>query len=70
MDNMRKQAENSSATILDEYVTKVNLKEYPFHVHTYDEVYKAESLIISTGAEALWLNATDENVFKVMVTIL
>lgn len=52
MDLFREQAQRFGADTRFEHVTRVDLSERPFKVWVGDELTKAESLIISTGATA------------------
>src|SRR5207302_2701797 len=56
MEQMRAQAENVGTEVKNDIVTKVDLQRRPFRV-TCDsgERWLAETLIISTGAQAKWL---------------
>jgi len=57
---MRAQAKGFGTSILDENVLNVDLKKQPFELKTLDKVYKAKSVIIATGAKALWLGLESE----------
>ena len=61
MVEMREQAERFGLEIQDKNVERVDLSERPFRVWVEDEEYRAESLIICTGAEAIWLGVTGED---------
>jgi thioredoxin reductase (NADPH) len=65
MDQMQKQAEHVGARLVGDHVSNVDLKQRPFRI-TCDsgDVYLAESLIISTGAQARWLDLPSEQKFK------
>ena len=57
----REQAERFGTVIKDVMGTSVDLSERPFTVTTAeDEVFKAETLIISTGASAIYLGLENE----------
>lgn len=58
--NMRKQAERFGTEIRQEMVTSVDFSERPFTVVTAKETFKAETVIIATGASALWLGIPGE----------
>lgn len=60
MVRMRKQAERFGTKFLDEDVLSVDLKERPFGVQTESQMLKADSLIIATGASAMWLGLESE----------
>jgi thioredoxin reductase (NADPH) len=63
MAAMRKQAEKFGAKVFERSVTSVDLKSEPKKVFIGDEVFKAESVIIATGASARRLNLPGENKF-------
>jgi thioredoxin reductase (NADPH) len=66
MTNMRKQAEKFGTTVKDANVTKVDLAAKPFKVWANtgtsgtDELYEADAVLISTGAESVWLGVPGE----------
>ena len=61
MQHFRDQAARFGTVIKDVMATKVDMSERPFTVEDQDgEVYKAETLIISTGASALYLGLENE----------
>lgn len=60
MDNMRKQAERFGTRIISSDVTRVDLLQRPFPVWVGEDRYEAETLIISTGASAQWLDIPGE----------
>jgi thioredoxin reductase (NADPH) len=60
MDNMRKQAERFGTRIISSDVTQVDLSERPFKVWVGEDPYEAQTLIISTGASAQWLDIPGE----------
>ncbi len=60
MDNMRKQAERFGTRIVSSDVTQVDFGAYPFKVWVNDDLYHAESVIVSTGASARWLGVPGE----------
>ncbi len=61
MEDFQKQAGRFGTKIISGNITSVNLSKYPFIV-TADEEHKikAQSIIISTGASAKWLNIPSE----------
>ncbi len=63
MDNMRKQSERFGATFINKDVTKVDLKGKEKKVYVGDEVYEATTVIIATGASAIWLGLPSEQKF-------
>jgi thioredoxin reductase (NADPH) len=60
MDAMEKQAARFEAEIVAQTVTKVDLSERPFGVWTGDEEWRADTVVISTGASAKWLGVPGE----------
>lgn len=60
MGEMRKQAENLGAEIINENVTKVDFKVRPFKLFAGEKVYLGKSVIIATGANAKWLGLESE----------
>ena len=60
MDEMREQAERFGARIVQGQVESVNLATRPFGVRVGDREYRAETLIIATGASAQWLGLPSE----------
>lgn len=63
MMNMRQQAERFGSTIIDDEVIKVNFKERPFTVRSHSEIYRAESVLICTGATPRKLGIPTEEQF-------
>jgi len=60
----RAQAERFGTRVLDENAVEVDLKARPFRVkHDAGEVH-AESVIIATGASAMWTGAKGEETYK------
>lgn len=60
MTEMRAQAEHFGARIVQGDVESVDLSSRPFRVVLSDREYRAESLIIATGASARWLGLQSE----------
>jgi thioredoxin reductase (NADPH) len=60
MDEMREQAERFGAQIARGDVESVDLSTRPFRVSVADREYRAETLIIATGASAQWLGLPSE----------
>ena len=55
IQEMRVQAERFGARIIQGHVESVDLSTRPFRVSLSDKEYRAETLIIATGASAQWL---------------
>ncbi len=60
MEQFRKQAERFGTRIISSDVTAVDFSERPFKVWVGEDLYEAESVIISTGASARWLDVPGE----------
>jgi thioredoxin reductase (NADPH) len=60
MESMRKQAARFGTEYLTENVTAVDLSKQPFEITAGGEIYKAHSVIISTGAHAKMLGIPGE----------
>ena len=60
MDQIEKQAQRFGAEILPVHVTAVDLSERPFLVEAGDQRWRAETLIVATGATARWLGVPGE----------
>jgi thioredoxin reductase (NADPH) len=63
MMNMRQQAERFGSTIVDDEVIKVDFKQRPFTVRSHSELYRAESVLICTGATPRKLGIPTEQQF-------
>lgn len=60
MDKMRKQAERFEVRFVPEDVVSVEFEKKPFVIHTETQELTSESVIIATGASAMWLNIESE----------
>ncbi|MGZ5295765.1 MAG: thioredoxin-disulfide reductase [Actinomycetota bacterium] len=60
MEQMEKQAERFGAEILPVHVTRIDLSGRPYGVWAGDQEWRAETLIVATGASAKWLNVPGE----------
>ncbi len=60
MEGFRKQAERFNTRIMSYNVTKVDFSQRPFKLWVEDDLYEAETVIISTGASARWLGLESE----------
>lgn len=63
MDIIRKQAQRFGAVSLYKEVTEVDFSQRPFIIKSENEVFTADSVIISTGASARLLNIESEKKF-------
>ena len=65
MDEMKGQAEAVGTEMIQDHINKVDLSKKPFEaVGDSGQVYTADSFIISTGAQARWLNLKSEQEFR------
>ena len=60
MDIMRKQAQRFGAVSIYKEITEVDFSKHPFILKTYDDIYTADAVIISTGASARLLGFESE----------
>ncbi len=60
MIKMRKQAEKFGTKFINEDVTSVDFSQKPFQIQTETQKLLAESVIVATGASAMWLNLPNE----------
>jgi thioredoxin reductase (NADPH) len=60
MQDFRRQAERFGAEFLTDDVTRVDFTEHPFRVWVGDDEYRAESVIVATGASARQLGLATE----------
>ena len=65
MDEMKDQAEAVGTVMIQDHISKVDFSKKPFTA-TGDsgQIYTADSFIISTGAQARWLNLKSEQEFR------
>jgi thioredoxin reductase (NADPH) len=64
MQDFRKQAERFGAEFVTDDVTKVDFSERPFRVWVGDDEYRAESVIVATGANARQLGLESERTLQ------
>ena len=65
MEQMRDQAKAVGTEMVEDHISSVNLKSKPFEAIGDDgQKYTADSIIISTGAQARWLNLDSEQKFR------
>ena len=60
MVDLRKQAERFGLEVEDKNVERVDFSERPFKVWVEGEQFSANAIILSTGADAIWLGAEGE----------
>jgi thioredoxin reductase (NADPH) len=64
MQKFREQAERFGATIVERDASKVDFSSRPFGIWLGDEEYRADAVIVATGASALWLGLPTEEEFR------
>ncbi len=64
MAKMRKQAERFATRFINEDVVSVSFKVKPFEINTESQRLMANSLIVATGASAMWLGLESEERLK------
>jgi thioredoxin reductase (NADPH) len=64
MEDFRRQAERFGAKFVTDDVTKVDFSERPFRVWVDKDEYRAEAVIVATGASARWLGLESEERLK------
>jgi len=65
MDEMKKQAEAVGTIFINDVVKKVDTSNKPFVSETENgKVFKSDSIIIATGAQARWLKIPNEEKFR------
>ena len=65
MDEMKDQAVAVGTEMIQDHISKVDFSKKPFEaLGDSGQVYTADSFIISTGAQARWLNLKSEQEFK------
>jgi thioredoxin reductase (NADPH) len=60
MEQFRKQAERFGTRIISSDVSRVDFSSRPFKVWVDQDLYESDSIIISTGASARWLDVPGE----------
>ena len=65
MEQMHKQAENVGAKLIYDHIKSVDFSSRPFKAYGESgDLYTADSVIISTGAEAKWLGIESERKYQ------
>ena len=64
MQKFREQAERFGATLLERDATRVDFSSRPFGIWVGEDEYRADSVIVATGASALWLGLASEEEFR------
>ncbi|HEY8493974.1 MAG TPA: thioredoxin-disulfide reductase [Myxococcota bacterium] len=60
MERFQKQAERFGARVFQEDATRIDLSQRPFLVETSERSFRAQALILATGASARWLGLPSE----------
>ena len=65
MEQMKEQAKAVGTEMIEDHISSVNLKSKPFEAKGESgQKYTADSIIISTGAQARWLNLKSEQEYR------
>ena len=64
MQLFREQAERFGSTLIDKDATKVDFSGRPFGIWIGQDEYRADAVIVATGASALWLGLPSEEAFR------
>lgn len=64
MMELREQSERFGLEVRDQNVESVDLSEQPYKVIVEGETFLTQAIIVSTGAESIWLNAPGEEAQK------
>ena len=65
MEQMKEQAQAVGTEMIQDHISSVNLKSKPFEaIGDGGQKYTADTIIISTGAQARWLNIESEQKFR------
>ena len=65
MEEMKGQAESVGTKMIQDHINEVDVSKKPFKaVGDSGQIYTADSIIISTGAQARWLNLESEKKFR------
>ncbi len=60
MQLFREQAERFGSQLIERDVTRVDFSRRPFRLYLGDDEYRADAVIVATGASALWLGLESE----------
>ena len=65
MDQMKEQSKAVGTEMIEDHIKEINLKEKPFKaIGDSGQEYTGDTVIISTGAQARWLNLKSEQEFR------
>jgi thioredoxin reductase (NADPH) len=64
MQKFREQAERFGATLVEKDATRVDFSQRPHRIWVNEDEYRADAVIVATGASALWLGLPTEEDFR------
>ena len=65
MKQMQKQAEHVGTVMVQDIIMRVNFQQYPFYTEGESgDIYRGQSVIIATGAQARWLGLESEEALR------
>ncbi len=64
MEKFKKQAERFGTRIISDDVISVDFSVRPFKIHTSNQTYTSQAVIIATGAQAIWLGVPGEQMYQ------
>lgn len=64
MQKFREQAERFGSTLVEKDATRVDFSQRPFRMWVGEDEYRADAVIVATGASALWLGLPSEEEFR------
>ena len=64
MAHFRAQAERFGAALIEKDATRVDFGQRPFRIWVGEDEYRADAVIVATGASALWLGLPSEEEFR------
>jgi thioredoxin reductase (NADPH) len=65
MDQMKEQSKAVGTEMIEDHIKEINLKQKPFKaIGDSGQEYTGDTIIISTGAQARWLNLKSEQEFR------
>jgi thioredoxin reductase (NADPH) len=64
MQKFREQAERFGAMVIDRDATRVDFSQRPHRIWVNEDEYRADAVIVATGASALWLGIPSEEAFR------
>ncbi|HEX7173613.1 MAG TPA: thioredoxin-disulfide reductase [Candidatus Limnocylindria bacterium] len=64
MQKFHEQATRFGSTIIEKDATRVDFSQRPFGIWVNDDEYRADAVIVATGASALWLGLPSEEEFR------